>query len=360
MYNVLSSLKGLIKLKSLSIDNHVFRLHYKVTVALLIAFSILVTSKQYIGDPIDCFSGGPVPAKVLDNFCWIHSTFSVRDAWHKRVGSEIPYPGVDKFNPGEERVYHAYYQWVCFVLFFQAVLFYVPRYIWKAAEGSRISSLVMDLSNPVNDEKKRCCSLDALCRYLRENRGFHRGYFTYYFLCEVLNFVNVIGQMYLVDNFLGGEFSTYGSKVFQFTEWYPSVRFDPMIQVFPRLTKCTFHLFGLSGDVQEIDAMCILPINIINEKIYVFMWFWFLILAILSGLMLIYRAVIVLFRPVRFRVLAAHAGLADAKDLHTVFAHCDVGDWFLLTLLSENLDSVAYRLFVRQLREQLEDKKANV
>ena len=32
-------------------------------------------------------------------------------------------------------------QWVCFVLFFQAGLFYVPRYLWKATEGGRVNML---------------------------------------------------------------------------------------------------------------------------------------------------------------------------------------------------------------------------
>ncbi|XP_003747301.1 innexin inx2 [Galendromus occidentalis] len=355
MDKIFSGLKGFIKLDKLSIDNHVFRLHYKVTVALLMGFSILVTSRQYIGDPIDCISKDSVPSKILDSFCWIHSTFSVKHAWHKKVGSQVPYPGVDKYTPGEERVYHAYYQWVCFVLFFQAALFYVPRYLWKAAEGRKISSLVMDLSDPINDDKKRNDDIDILCRYFQENRGYHRGYVFYFFLCEFLNFINVVGQIYLVDNFLGGEFSTYGSKVFQFTEWDPSVRFDPMIQVFPRLTKCTFHMYGSSGDVQKYDAMCILPINIINEKIYVFMWFWFLILAFVSGFMIIYRALIVFYPPARYHVLAARARLAETKDLYTICHESDLGDWFLVSLLSKNLDSVAYRMFARKLREQLEE-----
>ena len=46
--------KALFKLESIATDNVVFLLHYKVTVIILIACSILVTSKTYIGDPIDC------------------------------------------------------------------------------------------------------------------------------------------------------------------------------------------------------------------------------------------------------------------------------------------------------------------
>ena len=39
-------------------------------------------------------------------------------------------------------------------------------------------------------------------------------------------------------------------------------RLDPMIYIFPRMTKCTFHKFGTSGEVEKHDALCILPLNI--------------------------------------------------------------------------------------------------
>ena len=51
-----------------------------------------------------------------------------------------------------------------------------------------------------------------------------------------------------------------------------------MIYVFPRMTKCTFHKFGTSGNIEKHDALCILPLNIVNEKIYIFIWFWLLLL----------------------------------------------------------------------------------
>jgi hypothetical protein len=39
-----------------------------------------------------------------------------------------------------------------------------------------------------------------------------------------------------------------------------------MARVFPRMTKCIYKKFGASGTIQTHDALCILPINVINEK----------------------------------------------------------------------------------------------
>ncbi|GFV74857.1 innexin inx2 [Trichonephila clavipes] len=349
MDKVFGSLKGLLKISNVVIDNNVFKLHYKVTVILLLACSILVTSRQYFGDPIECISRDDIPNKLLNVFCWIHATFSVENAWHKKVGEEIPYPGVDKYVPGENRRYHAYYQWVCFVLFLQAILFYLPRYFWKVCEGGKIKNIVLDLNSYIMGQEKKDENRRVLVEYLVENMGNHKFYAFSYFLCEVANFINVVGQMYLMDAFLGGTFSSYGHRVIQFTEWDYSVRYDPMIEVFPRLAKCTFHRYGSSGDVQRHDAMCILPINIINEKIYVGLWFWFIILAVLSALILVYHIIVYLWPQSRFFILKSRARLTRPDYLDIVLRKCTLSDWFVLDLLSKNLDDRNYRDLVTDL-----------
>ena len=65
--------------------------------------------------------------------------------------------------------------------------------------------------------------------------------------------------------FPGGEFRTYGLQVASIMEEDPEDRVDPMSRIFPRVTKCTFNKFGPSGTLQRRDAMCVLPVNIINE-----------------------------------------------------------------------------------------------
>ena len=33
-----------------------------------------------------------------------------------------------------------------------------------------------------------------------------------------------------------------------------------------QMTKCTFHKFGGSGTIQRFDSLCVLSMNIVNEK----------------------------------------------------------------------------------------------
>ena len=77
-----------------------------------------------------------------------------------------------------------------------------------------------------------------------------------------------------MDRFFDGAFLTFGLEVIAFAEQDQEDRLDPLIYVFPRMTKCTFHKFGTSGEVEKHDALCLLPLNIVNEVcLFVFVFF---------------------------------------------------------------------------------------
>lgn len=114
------------------------------------------------------------------------------------------------------------------------------------------------------------------------------------------------------------------------------------------MAKCTFHFFGSSGDVQKHDALCILPLNIINEKIYILVWFWFMALAFLSGMALIYRIVTVLSPHVRFLLLKSRARLSDRYQLGLIVEKIKSGDWFVLYQLSKNMDPISFRDLIQE------------
>lgn len=357
MFDVFGSVKGLLKIDVVCIDNNVFRLHYKATVIILIAFSLLVTSRQYIGDPIDCIVD-EIPLNVMDTYCWIYSTFTIPNRLTGRVGLDIVQPGVASHLDGTDEVkYHKYYQWVCFALFFQAMLFYVPRYLWKTWEGGRIKMLVLDLNYPIVSEDCKSDRKRLLVDYFTTNLHMQNFYAFRFFICEVLNFINVVGQIFFMDYFLDGEFSTYGRDVLSFTEMEPEEREDPMSRVFPKVTKCTFHKYGPSGSVQKFDGLCVLPLNIVNEKIYVFLWFWFVFLSVLSGLSLIYRLVVIFMPKVRLYLLRGKCKIAPQKEVEIINNKCEIGDWYVLYQMGKNIDPLIFREIISDLSKKLEGKE---
>lgn len=131
------------------------------------------------------------------------------------------------------------------------------------------------------------CTNICICFFFPPQK--HTWYATKYWICEFMCLVNIVLQIYWMNIFFDGEFIHYGLRVIGLSEEHQDVRKDPMVYIFPRVTKCTFHKFGPSGTVQKHDSLCILPLNILNEKTYIFIWFWYLLLLIALVFMAAHR-----------------------------------------------------------------------
>ena len=60
MLDIFRGLQGLIKPHRVTIDSSIFRLHYSATTTFLLVFSIITTTRQYVGNPI----GGEIKFKA--------------------------------------------------------------------------------------------------------------------------------------------------------------------------------------------------------------------------------------------------------------------------------------------------------
>nr|XP_023029032.1 innexin shaking-B-like [Leptinotarsa decemlineata] len=118
--NLLTGIHNLTQATNgLTIDSLVFRLHTNATVLLLVSFSIAVTTRQYVGHPIDCVHIRDIPEDVLNTYCWIHSTFTVKNGSYEKQTSEYSLiPNIQ--TTGEHPIKQIkYYQWVEMFLIIQ-------------------------------------------------------------------------------------------------------------------------------------------------------------------------------------------------------------------------------------------------
>jgi len=373
MLGYLGGFKGLVQFKKCLIDNTTFRLHYQYTFAILCISSLLTTAKQFFGDPIDCIVDG-VPGSVFKTYCWIHGTFTLPSQLTGRKGHDFPHPGVGPYpssvpndpnlvevtEEGDE-IRHAWYQWVVFVLFFQAVLCYIPHFLWKSWEGGKLSLLIQNLDERTLDTEPETTKerRSVIVNYVLRNIRTHNLYVYKFIFCEFLNLVNIIGQMYLMDSFFGGQFTTYGSEVLSVTGMDMEKRVDPMAKVFPKMTKCTFHKYGPSGTIQNHDGLCILPINIINEKIYVFLWFWFLALITWTCVFFCFRVVTIVSKYSRYLVFCGRSKSSNRGDVAIVMEKLWFGDWFILMQLCKNMNPMVFHDLVTDLRDRMDPKRAD-
>ncbi|XP_022647488.1 innexin inx2-like [Varroa destructor] len=301
-------------------NNVVAKLHYKVTASVLVIVGFLVTSVEHFGNAIDCVQNPElIPSNVLHTYCWLHATFTLPEA------TDTAYPGVYKgANVNRSKViYHKYYQWVCLVLIMQSFFFYLPRYIWRLHDRGFFEQL---------------CSTDdsnILTKYFVTHKGTHAYIAFYFHFTESLFLLNLVCQIALTNILLDYQFVPLGVMVL--------MQPRTLLKVFPRLAKCTFHLYGVSGDVQRQDALCLLGQNVFNEKIFLFLWFWYIILLILSVSVTIWRLGTLFSRRLRVVRLMAYFNSKERYMLDRICYTLNFSDWYVLTTVSKNISPIACR-----------------
>jgi len=127
-------------------------------------------------------------------------------------------------------------------------------------------------------------------------------------LCYI---VNVLGQLFVLNRVLSTSFLTFGVEMLSHfasqSDWT-----DDSYVAFPRVTLCDFKIRGQDlGNVQTYTVQCVLPVNLYNEKIYMFLWFWMVAVALAS----VVSFVVWLFRAVllqdRIKFVSNHLALGS-------------------------------------------------
>lgn len=286
---------------------------------------------------------------------------------------EVPHPGIGASEDQTEYVYRNYYQYIHLVLFLQALLFYLPHLVWKVLDNDPLKGLQDLLPQPQGTNKasqdhgmtlvgnsvdkansvncKPCSSskeihhedFEDAAAYIMDRWSCHFVYALKYVFCELLSLVNLLAQCYFLNVFLHGEFIGLGHF---FTPYYNSGRLEDPIQMFPLVTNCYFKKFGAPGFVDTVDAICVLPINALNVKIYLFLWMWFAVLLGLSLFSLLnlclswfippYRTLFLRWKSVFLRNKINHAPYLKVAELG------DFGDWFVLGCIRKDMDPLDF------------------
>ncbi|CAK1548032.1 unnamed protein product [Leptosia nina] len=377
--SLMSSIKALtprmrFKYSKPIIDNVVFKLHYKLTVTMLLCFVILVCGREYFGEHIKCLSDQGVPPHVIQTYCFFMATFTIVRHYNESLlqGELLPHPGIGPILETDKTIRHTYYQWVPFVLFIQSFCFYLPHYIWKRKEGGRIKALVEGLQHAslalhendllagkiaVPSKKTLQSRIETIKKDILLRLRITRSWSHFLVTMEVVNLLHVIFQVWLSNKFLNGSFLGLGFNVLTFNGWGHIS--NPLEIVFPKVTKCVFHKYGPSGSIQQHDALCVMALNIIHEKIYVILWFWFLFLFMASFIAVVWRFISFYMyrRSLRFNELVfRHVSKTKFNPYNVVniVNGCDFGDWLFLYYLAKNMQSATFHELYRSVAEELE------
>ncbi|KRY34731.1 Innexin unc-9 [Trichinella spiralis] len=281
-------------------DDLVDRVNYYYTPIIIAFFSLTLSAKQYVGQPIQCW----VPAQFTgaweqytENYCFVQNTYFLQ------LTNQIP---VDYVERDSREI--GYYQWVPFILALQAFLFYLPCLIWRLTNWYSgisvlgITNMAVDAGNMDHETRKK--NVKTVAQHIRQSLNLQRelstsgklfGFLIYgkhygiyvtglYLFIKFLYILNVVCQFLILNRFLGAQYTFWGFEILRDLaygrEWQESGHF-------PRVTMCDFDVRVL-GNLHRWTVQCVLMINMFNEKIYLFLWWWFFIISIFTFLNFFY------------------------------------------------------------------------
>ncbi|KAL3319060.1 hypothetical protein Ciccas_002274 [Cichlidogyrus casuarinus] len=169
---------------------------------------------------------------------------------------------------------------------------------------------------PEDNEKAALASKSMpngdLQRERRREWGIGKKYgnflFTLYMFVKLAYIANVIGQVFLMEAFIGTPFTFFGArilwKLLNKTDWEESGHF-------PRVTFCSLKAKKLGAD-NDYELQCVLPLNMFLEKIYIFLWFWHVAVALVTVVSLVSWIRRMLLKDIRFKFIRKYLKVLNA------------------------------------------------
>merc|ERR1711915_800956 len=174
---------------------------------------------------------------------------------------------------------------------------------------------------------------------------------------EILNVLVVLVQFGTTNIFLHYRFGWYGAKVakyYRMPEEEQRENKNPMCYTFPRIASCDYWRWGAGGLQENINAICVLNLNMINDKVFLVLWWWFFFVSILGVVRLVYRFIQTQSAWLRFQLLNLRLSRYFKKSgkivkIEKFIRSCKLGDWFVLYQLSKNLNRPFFMDFLTHL-----------
>jgi len=351
-----------LEINQVSIDNWGFKLFYKCTTVILILSSVLTTAKQFFGSPIQCDAGSArdgIEKEVLESYCWMYSTWNIPREYKGACS------GGDQDMQTTTIVYNSYYQWVPLYLIFMAVIFYLPRMFWIMMEGGLMKFFGKGTTTRFieDQEEKKDKLVQFFCKNIHNKYNI---YFCGFIFCEVLNLLIVIFHFALTHRFLHYRYIAYGFDVWQYyqlpeEEQRMPGRKNPMCNTFPRIAACDYWRWGSGGRQENINAICILALNHINDKVFFLLWWWCFFIMLIAVVRLIYRAIqcsspCLRYHLINMRMNRYFKRSAKVEKIESFILECKLGDWFVLYQMSKNLNRPFFMDFLTTLSVRYSDK----
>lgn len=225
--------------------------------------SVLPVLDIFTPSQIECLVDSPDLSSYINSYCLIDGKWKFT-------------------NSGRTVNMHTYYVWVPYVLLICFLLTQIGYGLYQLFSGNILNTLLDSMERFKND--KHYYKLLTYFRIKSDALAWAPGFI----ISEIVDFITPFFLFYSLNMFLEDKFLLLGTQ--------DSKSLD---QIFPKDVKCTFHKYGSSGSMENRDSLCLLPRNMLYDKIFLCIWWCWMISATLSVLGFIRRLMTIFY----FRLL---------------------------------------------------------
>lgn len=303
MYQIPLLNNNLLKIFYSKQTNNLFdHLYYNLTTTILLLFAIFTSTKQYVGKPIQCWL--PMEFKnsweqYVEDYCFVQNTYYISS------NETITYNG-----SSPQKFHLNYYQWIPIILTLQTLFFYLPNWIWIILKKYtfKVDGILFETSQiQTSSIHERQLIIKKLAKQHNDKILYNEKYsllifngisltFSYIGI-KILCLMNLLAQFYVLILFIGDGYWLWGFQALK-TLWN-GVKWQNS-PLFPLITFCDFNVHQLANE-HHYTVQCVLLINMFNEKIYLFIWYWFVVLIFATSFNIIYNIYIFLITPCRWK-----------------------------------------------------------
>merc|ERR1712126_482567 len=185
--------------------------------------------------------------------------------------------------------------------------------------------LVEKISKDPLTETPLVDQVSGLGNFLTNNSRWFDSCAVTHLLSQSLCLILTICQLYVMDLVLGNQFLHLGTHILSWEQLSAALN-----RVFPLVVMCSMNYMGPTGEPVQVSGMCTLPINIVNEKIYLIIWIWYILMIIISVICLLHQLTLL-------QILAQNL---DSTQFNALISHlCDAEINYQLTLPAHQLES---------------------